>query len=203
MGKQSKRQRASAHAEVPMVPETTVCCLPHCEERGHKLLCGHALCTMDCLKLTKFSDQIVEMIISCPMCRKLEILDERFVSKLVDELPFKCAVFKCYCSCPDCKSFTTAILRPCRSHGNHLCQVCPGGTGAHLHTITRGEHKEETRAEAQAVTLDFTIPGWGLSDEMFELMLHTYRREDNLSEFTEQGLREARRQGREGPPPGR
>ena len=162
MGKQTQRQHARLRTVADMPDEKTdTCCLPHGGEAGLKLGCNHFLCSLDLLKLIKFSTQLLKPVITCPMCRKMEILDELLVSKAVNEQPFKCAVFKCACTNSTCSSFTAAVLRPCKAHGNYLCVTCPGAkNGAHLHTITRG-------GEGTSDTPDWSVPGWGMDEEEF------------------------------------
>ena len=141
MGKQTQRQKAkkardSTIVEDPSVnpslpnPETNQCCLPHCEEPGEKLLCGHVLCGMDLLKLARYAESVAKFMVICPMCRRILVMEDKVMASLVDKMPFRCAIFKCYCDMPDCPSTLVGAITPCISHKNYSCNVCTGLSGA-------------------------------------------------------------------------
>ncbi len=130
MGKQTQRQKAKARDAVPEGPDPetpNLCCLPHCEEPGEKLECGHSLCGMDMLKLTRYVSQIKEFRMTCPMCRNVCIIDPSLLMNLMNtHLEFKCAIFKCGCVTPGCSRRFTCTIRPCKSHDSYTCNVCKG-----------------------------------------------------------------------------
>ena len=134
MGKQTNRQKAKmAKDVVPECPDPetpNLCCLPHCEEPGEKLLCGHVLCGLDLLKLARYADSLRKFMVICPMCRRILVMEGKVMTSLVDKLPFKCAIFKCYCDMPDCPSTVVGAITPCISHKSHTCNVCTGLSGA-------------------------------------------------------------------------
>ena len=174
MGKQTKRQRAkkaqeAATVDAPM-PEATLCCLPHCGEPGEKLECGHPLCEMDFLKLARYVSQLKQFAITCPMCRKWGLLDEKLVVEAMGHLPFKSAVFKCGCVEKDCERSFTGVLKPCKSHGNHTCGVCVGKKASTLNMI---DSQDSESSDSESSEPDWTTPGWGITDDFFEQALRT------------------------------
>ena len=179
MGK--KRQHASSR-DADMTPDT-ICSLPHCEEAGHQLGCGHALCCLDLLKLTQYATQIKRLLITCPMCRKMEILDDTLVSQLLNETPLRCATFKCACADKHCDRVIPAFLRCCKAHGTYLCESCVGlkNNGSYLQLVAspdgdrdgHGEAHQEDREEESSTP--FHTPNWGMTDQQFEDFLRTYK----------------------------
>ena len=81
--KEAKRAREADSVEAPNTMEEGVadeenpnnCCLPHCGSPGEKLRCGHRLCGQDFLKLTRFIFPVQNFTITCPICRKMDILE--------------------------------------------------------------------------------------------------------------------------------
>ena len=201
MGKQTNRQKAKKATALPVdppavnapMPETTLCCLPHCEEPGEKLECGHPLCGMDFLKLARYVSQLKKFTVTCPMCRKWGLLDEKLVVQAMGQLPFKSAVFKCGCVEKDCERSFTGVLKPCKSHGNHICGVCVARKAVKL-TMIDSEHSESSDSESWEP--DWTTPGWGITDEVFEGSLRTM---PGMDETLASLYRNDRRLGR---PPG-
>ena len=193
MGKQTKRQKAKkARDAVPECPDPetpNLCCLPHCEEAGEKLECGHSLCGVDFLKLTRYVSQLKQFTITCPMCRKWGLLKEDLVKKAMDQhLPFKSAVFKCGCVEKDCKRSFTGVLKPCKSHSSYVCGVCVDRKASRL-TMTDLENSEESESDDEPW---WDIPGWGISDEVFERLL----RGTGVNEAQANVYRNERRLGR-------
>ena len=188
MGRQAKRQRASAPADMP-IPETKLCCLPHCEAPGRELNCGHSLCGLDYLKLTEYSDQESLFISTCPLCRRRQIQPSSRIATLLDEMPFKCAVFKCTCTEPDCKTFCLAALRPCKSHKTYNCDACAasGVNGSYIHIACDSGTVD---------TWDWSQPGWSMNDTEFLIALAGFREmRGSLSDADVIRLTEARRVG--------
>ena len=186
MGRATKRQRASAPADMP-IPEPNLCCLPHCEAHGRELDCGHSLCGLDYLKLTNYSDHVDKFISTCPMCRKEQIQPSTTIATLLDEMPFKCAVFKCPCTEPDCMTFCLAALRPCKSHKAYNCDACAacGVNGSYIHIACDSGRPR-----------DWSQPGWSMNDTEFLIALAGFReRRGVLSDADVIRLTEARRVG--------
>lgn len=176
MGKQTKRQKAKkARDAVPECPDPetpNLCCLPHCEEPGEKLECGHALCGMDMLKLTRFVGQLQQFTITCPMCRKFCIHNRDCLMDVMEKnLSFRCATFKCGCITPGCDRSYLAVIRPCKSHGKYNCDVCRGDNASTLETRELGNDAEEPTPEPYF----FNLPNWGLTDTQFEQVMTIYK----------------------------
>jgi len=159
MGKQTKRQKAkkakeTAKVDAPM--PAILCCLPHCEDPGEKLECGHPLCGTDFLKLTRYVSQLKQFTITCPMCRKWALLNEKTVIEMMEKLPFKSAVFKCGCVEKGCGRSFTGTLKPCKSHGSYNCGVCVDRKASRL-TITDLADSESESEERDPMN-DIVIP---------------------------------------------
>ena len=193
MGRPAKRQRASAPADM-QIPEPKLCCLPHCEAPGCELDCGHSLCGLDFLKITKYSARAGIFISTCPMCRKEQIQPSSRIATRLDEMPFKCAVFNCPCPNPQCKTFCMAVLRPCKSHKDYNCDACAasGGNGSYMHLACDSGN-----------TWDWSQPGWSMTDAEFLIALAGFRETRGvLSDADVIRLTEARRVGSEPFPEG-
>ena len=190
MGKHSRRQRAKLRKRTRVQEEpNALCCLPHCEEPGEKLICGHALCGFDLLKVARYADFLQEFIISCPICRNESFIEDKLMQTMVDKQPFKCATFKCYCNEPNCSTLAVGFLLPCRSHKSHTCQVCPGST---LTVATTSEKEPEEEEEP----FPFRQQGWGISDRVFEEFLRQFKAlRGGMTDVNELVYREARRSG--------
>ena len=181
MGKQTKRQNAkkAIDAVLGLDPEIpNLCCLPHCEEPGDKLECGHALCGMDTLKLTRYVGQLQKFMITCPMCRKLCIFDRDVLMEVMDKhLEFKCATFKCGCVTEGCQRCYSGTLMPCQSHRNYLCTVCVGTKASNLEIHELDDHDPTPpQTERQCEVPDFFHrEAWGLTDTQFEQVMAIYK----------------------------
>ena len=186
MGKQKRHK-----AESSTMPDSSehLCCLPHCETPGHKLACGHMLCGLDLLKMTQFSTQLSKLVLTCPMCRKMDFLDYSIVSKSLNEQPLKSAVFKCACSNKHCDRMIPAFIRPCKSHGAYNCDACVGlgSKGAsYMQLISRDDDDGP----------NWNQPGWGMSEEEFLNVIQGFRRQHGpLTADDISGLRAARAAG--------
>ena len=196
MGKQTNRQKAKmARDVVPECPDH-LCCLPHCEERGVKLECGHLLCGMDLLKLTRFVGQLQQFTITCPMCRKLCIHNRDCLMDIMEKnLSFRCATFKCGCVTPGCNRSYTATLRPCKSHGKYTCDVCRGDKASTLETRELGNDAEEPtpRPNPRRMPYFYNLPNWGLTDAQFDEVMVIYKRSiGGMSAARERSYRLAR-----------
>ena len=156
MAKQTQRQKAKKAREADASED--ICCLPHCDAPGVPLECGHKLCVQDLLKLVRYSSQIEQYVISCPMCRQVELVHCDEIGRMLNELPFRCAVFQCGCRDPACKKYTMTMLRPCRSHKIYLCQACKdlGTVGSHLRSVTREDDEAKERTTPDNI---YTTPG--------------------------------------------
>ena len=185
MGKQTKRQEAKKAKEPAVDAPTpaTLCCLPHCEEPGEKLECGHLLCGMDFLKLSRFVSQLKKFTISCPMCRKWILLHEKQVTDAMDHLPFKSAVFKCGCVEKGCTRTFTGTLKACKSHGEYSCGVC--GSSLTVQSCNDSE-SEDLEAEPTPPQTHRQPPfgrlpdflhteAWGMTDSQFEQVMTIYK----------------------------
>lgn len=133
MGKQTIRQMAKrkantlvATAAPPSPPDSHLCCLPHCEEPGEKLICGHRLCDTDLLKLSKLSLNVRRFLLQCPMCRTEHVMTTDRMTEPLLHQPFKCAKFECACAVQDCGTSYVACLHACTRHKNYDCKVCTG-----------------------------------------------------------------------------
>ena len=160
MGKQTKRHKAESSTMPDSSEELPICCLPHCETPGHKLACGHVLCGLDLLKMTQFSTQLSKLLLTCPMCRKMEILDEQIVSKSLNEQPLRSAVFKCACSNKHCDRMIPAFIRPCKSHGQYNCDACVG-------LGNKGASYMQLNSRDDDDGPNWNQPGWGMSEGVF------------------------------------
>ena len=175
MGKQTQRQKAkkaqaAAAAEAPS--PTTLCCLPYCDEAGENLECGHPLCGMDFLKLTRFVSQLKKFTITCPMCRKWMLLNDKQVTEAMNKhLPFKSAVFSCGCVEKGCTRSFTASLKACKRHKKHSCEVC--GSTMTVQACDDSESDSENNLEVDPEWPRWTVPGWGVADEVFEGAMRT------------------------------
>ena len=99
------------------------------------LLCGHSLCKMQVLELMKYSDKLTRMLIVCPTCQLEVTLDDVLICKLLNELPFKCAVLSS--PVPESPCFAIALLRPCKAHTAYNCDACAKGpNGSYMHVRT-------------------------------------------------------------------
>ena len=190
MGKQTFRQNAKKAREAeevvnPAEVRDAFCCLPHCDEPGVKIECGHSLCGLDLLKLTKYAGQIERFTITCPMCRKLYIVDQHLIIEIMDKhLPFRCATFKCSCNTPSCKRCYNAVLRPCKSHGNYTCRVCCGGDWSGLDVKEMDTDQPTPQSgmpgssppEGPRRMPDFIfMEDWGMTDAQFEEVMRIYK----------------------------
>jgi hypothetical protein len=179
MGKQTKRQKAKAKEPVvdaPM-PETTLCCLPHCEEPGKKLECNHLLCGMDFLKLTRYVSQVEEFRLTCPLCRRVCNVDPRTLMDLIDNhLEFKCAVFKCGCVKPGCSRSFSGTIRPCKSHKSYTCKVCKGDDRSRLKLSNLAEDSDDEPDQPRRGPNFIYLRGWGMTDAQFEQVMVIYKR---------------------------
>ena len=182
------------------MPETTLCCLPHCEEPGKKLECGHSLCGMDVLKLTRFVGQLQQVTITCPMCRKLCIHQRDCLMDIMEKnLSFKCAIFKCGCVTQGCNRSYTTALRPCKSHNKYTCDVCRGDKASTLETHELGKDAEEPtprsrpRPDPSRLPHFYNLPNWGLTDTQFDEVMAVYKQSiGGMSAARERSYRLAR-----------
>ena len=190
MGKQTKRHKAeSSTVAMPDSSELPICCLPHCETPGHKLACGHVLCGLDLLKMTQFSSQLNKLVLTCPMCRKMDFLDEQIVSKSLNEQPLRSAVFKCACSNKNCDRMVPAFMRPCKSHGQYNCDACVG-------LGEKGASYMQLNSRDDDDGPNWNQPGWGMSEEEFLNVVQGFSRQHGpLTTADILGLRDARAAG--------
>ena len=207
MGKRNKRnadnaEMAKRSAEEAELPDTN-CCLPHCETPGRPLVCGHRLCTHDALSLMRYLYALCKFTIQCPMCRKDDVLTNWDVLGLVSELPFKCIVVPCACKTKGCQKFCSVFVRPCKAHNNYTCELCRDNdkNGPQLRTSYKdyGEDAEEEAAEETRPPVDYSQPGWGIPDHLFDFLVTPFLR--NGHEAYARRLSEARRLGRPIPRP--
>ena len=180
MGKQTQRQKAKKAKEPAIVDApmpAILCCLPHCEEPGENLECGHPLCGTDFLKLTRYVSQVEEFRLTCPLCRKVCNVDPRTLMDLmVNHLEFKCAVFKCGCVKPGCTRSFSGTLRPCKSHKSYTCKVCKGDDRSRLKLSNLAEDSDDEPDQPRRGPSFIYIRGWGMTDAQFEQVMAIYRR---------------------------
>ena len=200
MGKRNKRnadaEMAKRSAEEAELPDTN-CCLPHCETPGRPLVCGHRLCTHDALSLMRYLFALCKFTIQCPMCRKDDVLTNWDVLGLVSELPFKCIMVPCACNTKDCGKFCSVFVRPCKAHKSYICDLCRDNDkhGPQLRTSYKDYSEEAAEEhEPEPPRVDYSRPGWNITDEDFNVLLNCWRRvrgDDYARRFAE-----ARRLGR-------
>ena len=206
MGKQTQRKKAKLAREADNVEapntidkavaedEDANCCIPHCDTPGEKLRCGHRLCGQDFLKLTRYIFSVQKFCITCPICRKMDILEAWDMQKAVSDLPFRCIVVPCACNEPSCEKFAFAFTRPCKSHNNYTCELCRNlerkGPELRISLKDYGNDPHEDH---------FSQPGWGMPDAAFEEIARGFRRVFPGEEAYIRRVREARMQGRNVP----
>ena len=205
MAKQRQRQKAKRAREANVVNEANTdetsadeddpnnCCIPHCDTPGEKLRCGHRLCGQDFLKLTRFIFSVQKFCITCPICRKMDILEAWDMQKAVSDLPFRCIVVPCACNEPSCEKFAFAFTRPCKSHNNYTCELCRNlkKKGPELRISLKDYGDEGCRTQDDP----YSQPGWGIPDEAFELIVQGFRQRFPADETCIGRVREARRRG--------
>ena len=204
----AQRARAAKEKNSATEPATEpvdeqLCCIPHCDEPGHRLICGHNLCSMDLLKLGKFySSALDKIILVCPICREQQLVKDDTVMKSLCDTPFKCAVFECPCKVKHCRRYTTVVLRPCLKHGTFMCVMCSetGARGSHMafecsDTTNNPAHSVRDSGATMGSMAVLDQPGWGLTDEVFERQLIRMRDQNGLTVGDEAALRSARGTG--------
>ena len=215
MGKQTQRKKAKLAREANSVEapntideavaedEDANCCIPHCDTPGEKLRCGHRLCGQDFLKLTRFIFPVEKFSITCPICRKMDILEAWDMQKAVSDLPFRCIVVPCACNEPSCEKFAFAFTRPCKSHNNYTCELCRNleRKGPELRISLKDYGDEGCRMQDDPHSEpgrgpNYSQPGWGVPDEYIEIIAECMRSSLPGAEAYIRRLREARRQGR-------
>ena len=70
-----------------------------------------------------------KLVLTCPMCREMQFINDITVMKALNDLPFKTAAFNCPCENKRCHKYTTVALRPCSAHRIYLCELCKEGKG--------------------------------------------------------------------------
>ena len=208
MAKQRQRQKAKRAREAniddeapPAEPDEDNpdnCCIPHCDTPGEKLRCGHRLCGQDFLKLTRFIFSVQKFTITCPICRKMDILEAWDMQKAVSDLPFRCIVVPCACNEPSCEKFAFAFTRPCKSLNNYTCELCRNlGTKGPQLRISLKDYNDD---DGIIIPEDHYLqPGWGMPDDAFEIIVQGFRQRFPGNEAYLRRVREARRQGRSVP----
>ena len=175
-------------------PDKTNCCLPHCDVPGERLDCNHLLCGQDLLKLARFNSQFEQFVVTCPMCRTKTFVERQITMRLMNDLPFRCALFNCGCGNPTCGKFTMVALRPCMSHKTYLCEVCKdlGTKGSHIRCVVR---EDDMETHDNAPDNVYTAPGWGMTDPEFEQVLQAIRQQTGATDVALRRIREQRRTG--------
>ena len=213
MGKQTQKKNAKRAREANLIDEAPPaepdednpnnCCIPHCDTPGEKLRCGHRLCGQDFLKLTRFIFSVQKFCITCPICRKMDLLEAWDMQKAVSDLPFRCIVVPCACNEHSCEKFAFAFTRPCKSHNNYACELCRNmeRKGPELRVSLKDYGDEGCRMEDDPYSEpgwgpNYSQPGWGVPDECIETIEECLRRSLPGAEAYITRFREARRQGR-------
>jgi hypothetical protein len=169
------------------------CCIPHCDTPGEKLRCGHRLCGQDFLKLTRYIFSVQKFCITCPICRKMDILEAWDMQKAVSDLPFRCIVVPCACNEHSCEKFAFAFTRPCKSHNNYTCELCRNleRKGPELRISLKDYGNEGCRMQDDP----YSQPDWGMPDEAFETLVEMIRQQTGATDIAITRLREHRRLG--------
>ena len=206
MAKQTQRRKAKRAREANLIDEAPPaepdednpnnCCIPHCDTPGEKLRCGHRLCGQDFLKLTRFIFSVQKFTVTCPICRKMDILKAWDMQKAVSDLPFRSIVVPCACNESSCEKFAFAFTRPCKSHNNYTCELCRNleKKGPELRVSLKDYGDEGCQFRDP-----FSEPGWGIPDEAFELIVQGFRQRFPADEVHIRSVREARRRGEDVP----
>jgi hypothetical protein len=218
MAKQTQRRKAKRAREADIDEANDAednpnnCCIPHCDTPGEKLRCGHRLCGQDFLKLTRFIFSVQKFTVTCPICRKMDILEAWDMQKAVSNLPFRCIVVPCACNESSCEKFAFAFTRPCKSHNNYTCELCRNlekkGPELRVSLKDYGDEGCQFRdpfAEPgwsmpdEAFEPNYSQPGWGIPDEAFELIAQGFRQRFPADETYIRRVREARGRGEDVP----